>query len=295
MRIKKTLLCLAVFFIFSVLYRGFPSSAAEGERRVFDEAGLFTAEENERLETQIQEIRSELKMDVAVLTIDDAMGKSSEVYADDFYNEQGMGTGNAHSGALFLIDMDNREIYISSLGEMTRYLTDDRVESILDISMGYASDGDYAACASAALSGISQYVEAGIVEGQYNYDRDTGEVDVYQRRSISWYEAVFALVASGGVAALTCLSTVKQYKMKKVQKQALNFHLAYRGASPFAFSSSNDLLINKRVTQRRIPVKTVSSGPKPGGGGPRPGSSAGRTTVHRSSSGRSHGGGGRKF
>lgn len=294
MRIKKTLLCLAFFCIFSVVYGGFSSAAADGERRVFDEAGLFTAEETEELEIQIQAIRSEIKMDVAVLTIEDAMGKTSEEYADDFYDEQGLGIGRDYSGALYLIDMDNRQMHISSLGEMRQYLTDDRIERIFDNATGYASEGEYAACATAALSGISQYAESGILEGQYNYDRDTGAVDVYKRRSLSWYEILFALAASGSMAALACRSTVKKYKMEDEQKQALNFHLAYRGASAFAFTPSNDLLINKMVSQRRIPRNTGSTPRSPGG--PRGSAgSGGRTTVHRSSSGRSHGGGGRGF
>lgn len=294
MMIKKTLPRLFLFCLCGVLLWGFSSYGAQEEQRVFDEAGLFTTEEIEALETQIQSVGDKMKMDVAVLTIEDAMGKSSEAYADDFYDEQDLGRGSSDSGALFLIDMDNGLTHVSTYGEMKRYLTDDRIESVLDDSIGYASDGDFAACASSALSSISQYVEAGIVEGQYNYDRDTGKVSRYKKRSISLTEAIFALSISGFTAAFACRSVVSNYKMKAEQKQALNFHLAYRGASAFAFTSSNDLFLNKTVTQRRIP-RSTSTGTKGSGGLGGAGGSAGRTTVHRSSSGRSHGGGGRRF
>ena len=47
--------------------------AAEGTR-VFDEAGLFSAEEVQELETRIDEVRDSQDADLAVLTVEDAQG-----------------------------------------------------------------------------------------------------------------------------------------------------------------------------------------------------------------------------
>ncbi|RHO92345.1 TPM domain-containing protein [Clostridium sp. AF29-8BH] len=78
----KDFICFSVaaFISFSQVS---PIWAAEGTR-VFDEAGLFSAEEVQELETRIDEVRDSQDADLAVLTVEDAQGESAESYADDF-------------------------------------------------------------------------------------------------------------------------------------------------------------------------------------------------------------------
>ena len=80
----KDFICFSVaaFISFSQVS---PIWAAEGTR-VFDEAGLFSAEEVQELETRIDEVRDSQDADLAVLTVEDAQGESAESYADDFYD-----------------------------------------------------------------------------------------------------------------------------------------------------------------------------------------------------------------
>lgn len=295
MIIKKTLLCLVMVMSVGVFSLGgaasFTAMADSGENRVFDEAGLFTEQENRELQESVRAASEAIGMYLGVLTTDDASGKTTEQLADDFYEENALGTGRDHSGALCVIDMDNRQLYISTEGDMIRYLTDDRINGILDNAIGYVGDEEYARGITVMLDDIKSYVAAGIVDGQYNYDRDTGEVSVYRKKSITPLEGLFAFLAAGALATFPCISTVKRYKMESEKRQALNYHLAYRGSSAFAFTLTNDLFINKMVSQRRI-NQNVGGG---GSGRPGGGSSAGRSTVHRSGGGRTHGGGGRGF
>ena len=122
----KGFICFSVaaFISFSQVS---PIWAAEGTR-VFDEAGLFSAEEVQELETRIDEVRDSQDADLAVLTVEDAQGESAESYADDFYDSHGLGVGDDASGILLSIDMDNREIYVSTTGYAMKVLTDARVE-----------------------------------------------------------------------------------------------------------------------------------------------------------------------
>ena len=126
----KDFICFSVaaFISFSQVS---PIWAAEGTR-VFDEAGLFSAEEVQELETRIDEVRDSQDADLAVLTVEDAQGESAESYADDFYDSHGLGVGSDASGILLSIDMDNREIYVSTTGYAMKVLTDARVEKVLD-------------------------------------------------------------------------------------------------------------------------------------------------------------------
>lgn len=265
----SVLLCMAM-----------PWAVFAGEQRVFDNAKLFDASEKEELEQKLSSFREEWQMDLGVLTTESTGRKTVESFADDFYDQQGMGEGSSHSGALIVIDMGSRELYISTLGDMADYLTDERIEAVLDSAYGYASEADYAGCAAVAVDRIASYMDDGVPAGQYDYIRKD------YRPSLEWYEILFAAAIAAAAAVMPCIGVINQYKMKKERRQSLNYHFSYRGSSDFKYDVVNDMFINKMVTQRRIPRNTGGSGP---------GSFAGRTTLHRSSSGRMHGGGGRKF
>ena len=146
---------VAAFISFSQVS---PIWAAEGTR-VFDEAGLFSAEEVQELETRIDEVRDSQDADLAVLTVEDAQGESAESYADDFYDTHGLGVGDDASGILLSIDMDNREIYVSTTGYAMKVLTDARVEKVLDAAYDSVADGNYAEGALGAIDSIENYLE----------------------------------------------------------------------------------------------------------------------------------------
>lgn len=261
--------------------------ASEGER-VFDGAGLFTAEEASELSAGIDALRNKMDMDVAIVTTEENSATAEE-YADQFYEDNGFGTGSDHSGVLFLIDMDNREVWISTEGKMIRYLTDDRIETILDDAFEYLPDGDYYGAAASFLNSVEVFYEQGIDTNQYNYDPVTGKISRYH--SITFLEFLFAL-AVAVICGLVAVGRVKrEYGGKNDNsKLAANFKLSYRRDSSYrAGSAIADVLINSYITQQIIQKQQSSSS---GSGGS---STAGRSTTHTSSSGRTHGGGGRKF
>lgn len=274
--------------LFVLLFSGQTWAAkADESQRVFDEAGLLSAGDIAAFEEEIASLRDTMKMDIVLVTTEDAGGKTSEQYADDYYDEGGFGTRSDCSGVLYLIDMDNREIYISTSGSMIRFLTDKRVDQMLDRAYTYASDGDYAGVMRQFLADTIRFYQQGIPGGQYNYDTETGKISIY--RSIRWYEALIAFAVAVICGAAACLNVKREYAMKRERGRAANFNLAYRANAQFAFHHQNDVLVNSFVTQRIIPRNTG------GGHGGRSGGGGGRSSTHRSSSGRSHGGGGRKF
>lgn len=254
------------------------------ERRVYDDAALFSKEETEELEAQIAAVRKEVGMELAVVTVNQTNGLSSEQYADDFYDYGDFGSREDMSGALFLIDMDNRNIYLSTTGDMIPFVTDGRREELLNNAFGYISSGDYAGAAGSAIRDLETFYEEGIPGGQYLFDRDTGKI--IRRRSIRWYEFLLAFAVAAFCGGGAVLSVKREYAMKQEKKLASGFHNAYQADAAFAYRLRNDNLLNSFVTQRIIPKSPPSSGG---------GHSGGRTTVHRSGSGRSHGGGGRSF
>ncbi len=261
------------------------------QQRVFDQAGLFSEDEEKELEERIQKLQKVIEADIALVSTEDAQGKTAEQYADYFYHVHELGRGEDYSGVLFLMDMDNRELYISTCGGMIRLLTDERIDSMLDHGISYMKDQDYAQCARQLLTDTRHWYQKGIAEGQYNEDRDTGEVSQYQggrRRSIRWYEFILAAGVAAFCGAGGCGKVKRDYAMEQERRQASGFHMAYRADACFRYRSQSDVLNNSYVARQIIPRNPPSGHSGHSG-------HLGRSTTHKSSGGRSYGGGGRKF
>ena len=134
MNVKKTLVSL--LFIFSFLLFT-PAVFAQGVT-VTDDAGLFTAEEIAELTDLATDINQTIKGEVFIVTTTDNT-QDPETFADDFLREQ---IGNDNNGSVLLLDMGQREIYISTSGNMIDYLTDSRIEQILDSVYEGMSEAD---------------------------------------------------------------------------------------------------------------------------------------------------------
>lgn len=80
---------------------------------------------------------------------------STEQYAHDIYYNK-FGTS---SGSLFLIDMDNRIIYIYSDGNNLKIITNSKAEIITDNIYRYASRKDYYTCAVKAFEQMNTLLE----------------------------------------------------------------------------------------------------------------------------------------
>ncbi len=273
--IRTLLLTFLLMFVFASVSVCAAQEDAGGQT-VYDDAGLLTQGERDDLTEQIASFTDVSGWNVFAVTTSDTGGKSTMAFADDFFDEH---SPDQEDGVAIVIDMDNRQIYISTCGIAIRYLTDERIDRILDDAYGDISDGEYKACLATMLDGVKRYYEDGIPNGQYNYDTETGKVSRY--RSITLVEFLVALALGIVCSVIVWLSVVGKYRLKSP-----TFHYDFRGNGRLDLRVREDRFVNQTLTHRRIPKETS------GGGGH---SSAGRSSTHTSSSGRSHGGGGRSF
>ena len=297
-KIKGIMICLLIctFLVMgSMAVWADQTGAVSGQPRVFDQAGLFSETGIIQLEEKIAQCRKSTKMDVVIVSAYADGERSAEEYADDYYDYGGFGVGKKASGVLLLYYMDGPgqpggECYISTAGTMINMLTDERIESILDDVYGDLGNRDFAGATEHFLEDVKAYVKEGVESGQYTYDRDTGEIVRYH--SIRLYEVAIAMVIAGILAGSVCLDIKKRYAMKQSSREVSNSLQAYRADCAFHFSVAGDKMVNKYVRSVPIPRNTSSGS---GGRGHSGSSSAGRSTIHTSSSGSSHGGGGRRF
>lgn len=254
---------------------------AAADTKVYDYANLLTLEQIDALEVSATEIAETYQVDIGIVTTSDAEGKSSEEYADDFYDYNGYGYTNEYDGLLFLIDMDNRNIYISTCGVAIKYFTDSRIENMLDVIINYMADGDYYSACTNFLDLTKSYLQKGIPSNQYSVDLDskhepftTPTGQPLNSRSIALSSIVAALGAA--LIAFIVRALVKysythpRYTMPETRPDDLSIH----------YTERTDHFVTSHTSRVKIQTDTNSGG---------------SSSTHHSSSGRSHGGGGRGF
>ena len=82
MRMRKKMGYLLLMLLLLLV----PVAAWADKTTVDDQAGLFSQEEEQELTDRIVELTTEWNMDFVVVTTEDAEGKTSEEYADDYYD-----------------------------------------------------------------------------------------------------------------------------------------------------------------------------------------------------------------
>lgn len=119
---------------------------------VYDDAQLLTSEEEELLAEEMRGITSYGNAAFKTISYN---SYSAASYARDFYHD----TFGQSSGTLFLIDMDNRELYLFSDGAVYRTISSSYADTITDNVYRYASKEEYYTCASKAFEQIQTLLD----------------------------------------------------------------------------------------------------------------------------------------
>lgn len=265
-------LCIAILLCLS------PSAFATAPK-IVDNADILTGSEENALEAKAKSLADQYGIDVVILTVESLNGVSSTNYADDYYDENGYGIGSDYSGVLFLLSTGDSECAISTCGNGIAALSDYGIDLIFDSISDYFSRGNYYQGFEAYLNELDTYFDA------YAYGEP---IDTYvpeaSPEKVSLSPAIKILIslaigaACGGVALL-----MMRGKMNTAvaQKNADT----YMTINSFSLHQCQDMFLFSQISKVRRAQSNGGSG----------GSRMGGSSVHRSSSGRSHGGGSRKF
>lgn len=124
------------------------------EYRVLIEDGAELLTEEERLELALEMQGITAYGSAAFVTVENN-DFSTESFARDYYMDR-FGTD---SGTVFVIDMDNRNIWIHSDGAVYRVVTTAYANTVTDNVYRYASRGDYYECAKEAFGEIQALLD----------------------------------------------------------------------------------------------------------------------------------------
>lgn len=270
--------------------------------RLVDDADLLADSEESQLLSDLDACSEELQFDFVIVTTDSLDGKTSREYADDFYDYGGYGYGEDADGILLLVSMEERDWYISTCGFGITAFSDAAIDWVADDFLECLSNGQYRLAFQQFLSNsyiLAKEAKEGtpLYEGEY-YEDDyyeyydsygnaietaTGVMGgIYTVGKVIW--SLFLGLLFGFIGAFVPVNVMKS-KMKSVKSQAAASSYVISGSH--AVTESKDQFLYQTVTKTAIPKSSSSSSSgsrsRAGGG------------VHRSSSGRSHGGRGGKF
>ena len=250
--------------------------------KIYDFGNLLTDEEEEKLYNEVENFIETTNYDLVIVTINENNKGSSRVYADDFYDYNAFGKNDTRDGLLLLIDMDKREVYISTTGYAIKMYDDARLgikeeyydtDSVIDAGYNNVKNKEYYNAFSNMVKKLLEFYYAGYPTSNSNIEIDElGKIIIV--KYISYPLVIF--IAS----IITLIVSIIFYSTSRLKIKVVNVASYMKDKN---INIKNDMLINSVVTHTLRSTDTSS------------GSSGGGSSYHSSSSGSFHGGGGRGF
>ncbi len=251
-------------FLLLTLSPAFLSQASAANKRIVDDADLLSDYEESALAQKAQQLADTYGMDVIIHTVDTLGGKSPQAYADDYFDENGYGIGNERSGVILVFSTQYADAYISTSGNSILAISDSDIDRLFDTITHDMSLNNYYGAFTTYLSGLeicfSEYQESLAPPGFADY-------------VLLVVIALAIGAAAGGIGLL-------------ILRSGMNTVTPQVGAQSYFVNNSFSLPVNQNVFLYTNTSRTRI---------PKPSSIGGGSSTHRSSSGRSHGGGGRRF
>lgn len=243
------------------------SVLAEGTVRLVDGAELLTEADRNAVSAKLDEISNRQKFDIVIVTVQALDDRTVVEYADDFFDYGGYGFGENYDGALLLINMEERDWYISTSGYGITALTDAGIDWIGDEITAYLSEDDF----YQAFTLFADHCDKFVTQARTGEPYDSGNLP---KDPFDFAVNGIIAVAVGLLIAYIVVSSMKgKLESVKLQKAASNYVVP----GSLNVTCANDFFLYRHVT--RTVRENESSG----------------SSTHTSSSGRTHGGGGGKF
>ena len=236
--------------------------AVNANEKIYDFADLYTDSEEVSLYNEVSNYIMSYDMDLVIVTINSNNKSSPQEYADDFYDYNDFGISSNRDGVLFLIDMQTREIYMSTTGSAIRMYNDYRINEALDKVYQYMSNGNYYEGTSNYIDVISDYAREG-------YPSNNGSSGMEGPPPI-----VIAIIASLIITIVIMIILVSKNKLVRKATTAEE----YLNKESVDIKKTGEILVSSHTSKHKIEHDN--------GGG---------SSTHIGSSGGSHGGGGHRF
>lgn len=259
--------------------------AIQAERRydrVADLAGVIEAETLASLNEMADRVSESYACDVAVAFVPSLDGRDIVDYADDFYDHNGYGYGENDDGILLLVSVGEREFAETTYGYGKTAFSDYGMQSYLEPNFTrYLSRNDWAGAARQFITDAGELLRQARAGTPYDSYGSAAPVSERSTGEKVGFAAVISAVIGFFSGAIPTGSMKRS--MKSVEK---NYGAANYEVSALRLQRNEDRFLYSNVSRTPIPTESDRPGGRSGGGG---------SSVHFSSSGRSHGGSHGKF
>lgn len=263
-RIALFLMAFSLMILFAA-----PVYASDSKKYVVDAANLLSESETAELSNRLEEISNRQKLDIVVVTTDTLYDYSPMEFADDFFDYNNYGYGDTRDGILLLVSMEQRDYWLSTSGNGIYIFTDAGIDYIGEQIVPSLSRGDYADAFNIYADQCDKFAEH--IKTSAPYDRES-----LPRKSLSVKWIFYAIIIGFVFAMISICVMASKLKSVRIQRGAAN----YIKSGSMNITESRDLFLYRNIHRVRRPENNSRSR---------------GSSTHRSSSGRSHGGGGGKF
>ena len=265
------LLCLTMCLMIAPVYAATPDYYGDNvDIYIHDNANTISSSDEKMIAETIQALSEDLDfhLNALVLTYNDSHGKSARVYSDDYMDDL---FPTSENNIAFVIDYDNDELYLNTMGECITRINDYEVEDCIDAAWSYFEDYED----GKALNALAKAAMKRLADSGYTYtDPDVDDESSFIGNLFYLPSLLGSLVVS--IIAVLIINGTHNKQNKPIKTAE------YMKNNGFKVINKNETLVRTYQTKTRI--ESSSSGSSRSGGG----------SSHRSSSGRSHGGGGRR-
>ncbi len=265
MKIKKHYFTVLILFsAFLMIFFSLNTSAvSEGKSRLIDNAKILNSSEFESISSKLDEISERQNIDVMILTEKSLGGKSMRDYSDDYFDYNGYGMGSERSGVLLLLDMGERDSYISTSGRAEKAFTLAGIDYISEQILPEMKSDNY----DKAFETFANLCDEFITKANTDKPYDRGNLPKNPFNISFWIPAAILI----GIAAAWLVTKYMKMQLKTVSQKSKADD--YIQKNSLQIKNSRDVFLYSNIVRHARPKSRSGSG------------------THRSSSGRIHGGG----
>ncbi len=234
---------------------------------VVDNADLLTQTEENELSEKLQDISDELQFDVVVVTTNSTGSKTATEYADDYFDYNGYGRGSNNDGALFLVDMGDRNWAISTSGYGIEAIVDSALDDMEEEIVPYLKSGDY----DGAFNEFADLTYDIVNDAKNGKSYSNSTTSTTKNHKNIGTNLIVAFSIGAGISLIIILVYRSKLKPVKCQKEAKEYIVP----GSFNLRRSDDVFLYFNITKVPIPKNNDSDD---------------SGSFHSSSSGSSHGG-----
>jgi len=276
------------------------TTTEQPEQHIFDLADLLTDEEELKLETIFDGISSGNSIAISVVTSLNTGSKDIQTFADDFFDENGLGFGDGDDGVMLLLSMAERDWYVITAGEGILAMSDVSIDIAMENVLVYLGNGDYYDAFECFAWNCDTQITAYFTQPKESDQDDFDDPIYYDGGYPTEYEyyfeksdgmGIWGIVAiAAAVSLIAALVTTGAMKRQLISVRPQYGAESYVRHGSFTVSESRDIYLYTNVIRTPIPKDDDHHG-----SGYHHGSGNSGGGVHISSGGVSHGGHGGKF